>query len=152
MLLASIAGASSLAGCMDAISDPTGGDGESTPRQAETETELVENGWMTGDVPLVRLATLPRGWVGQGPEEVTEQTNPTLRFEEGRTYEIIWENRDDARHQLVIADTDGQVVDSTEPAEGFGVVRSMHIAARDGLAAYYSKFHPESHRGEIQIV
>lgn len=52
----------------------------------------------------------------------------------------------------MIADTDSQAIDSTDPGEGLGVVRSMHIAARDNLAEYYCEFFPESHRGEIQIV
>lgn len=79
VVLTGIAGASSLAGCMDGITDPTGGDGEPD----ETVARITEGDWATGDVPLVRLAARSEGWVGQGPEEVTDETNPPLRFEAG---------------------------------------------------------------------
>lgn len=153
VLFATLAGASSLAGCTEPFNDQATPTDEETPEPApeEGDPRIEEGDWATGDMPLYRLVARNESWVGQGPESVTDVENPPLRMREGTEYEVIWENRDGERHQLVIADSDGEPVASTEPAGARGEVRSVVITASDDLEEYYCDFHADSARGEVRV-
>lgn len=150
-----MAGATALtskAGCLDRDTQ-SADDGSRAADGQETPTPRIpENSRGTGDIPLVRFAARSDAWVGLGPEGFSDEENPPLRLQEGNEYEILWENRDDERHQFAITDEDGDELAATEPAESHGRVRSMVITASPEMSRYRCSFHTDAERGEIEVV
>lgn len=151
ILLGCVAGVASIAGCADFVTEPVEEESPTPEPNGEDERRIEDDEWDTGDTPLIRLGALADGWVGIGPEGLSDEENPPLRLREGVTYEIVWENRDGERHQLVIADVGGEETASTEPAEETGSTRSMEFTAHDDLEEYYCEFHTDSMRGEVRV-
>ncbi len=90
------------------------------------------------------------GWEGQSPEEIADETNPTLQFVVGQTYTLTWENGDGAQHRLVIEDADGNELESTDTVSEEGETASLEFTASEEMAEYYCSFHPTSMRGSIE--
>ncbi|MCU4743751.1 PQQ-dependent sugar dehydrogenase [Natronoglomus mannanivorans] len=88
-------------------------------------------------------------WVGLAPEEIEDETNPTLVLEEGETYELVWENLDGIGHNFVIIDEDGEQLVRTDIMTGEGETQSVEFEAAEEMAEYYCEPHPQTMRGDI---
>lgn len=136
---------------MDSVPGSTEMDETPTPESEDDDPRIEDDEWATGDTHLIRLAARTDGWAGIGPNEDPDEENPPLRLRAGVTYEVIWENRDGERHQLVIADADGEEVASTGSTGEFAATRSMEFTAHNELEEYYCRFHPDLMRGDIRV-
>lgn len=147
VLTACAAGAASLAGCGDPLSD-SGGDGSDGTSGDETNgtTGNESSGGST-----IRLGGESQGWTGQEPESIGGETNPPLELQAGETYEIVWENLDGAEHELILADQNGEEVEASESSESQGETVSLEFTAGEELAEYFCEYHPDAMRGEIEI-
>lgn len=97
---------------------------------------------------------LTEGWEGISPASIEGETNPTLRLEEGETYEIGWSTGDGAQHNIAIYDTDSEVVDNlvTEIVSDPGDDQWLEFEASDEMVTYICEVHPTSMVGDIVIV
>ncbi|MFD1562017.1 PQQ-dependent sugar dehydrogenase [Haloarchaeobius amylolyticus] len=105
---------------------------------------------ITGEIELgARIS----GWVGQSPEAIADERNPTLRLVQGETYTLTWENLDGAGHNFSIENEAGdeQFVE-TEIVAGAGETQTVEFTAEEGMAQYYCQPHPNSMRGDIEFV
>jgi plastocyanin len=91
------------------------------------------------------------GWQGQSPDEIADETNPTLQLVVGQTYAVTWENGDGARHNFVTEDAGGNELESTRPLGQQGETLSLGFTATEEMAGYYCNFHPQSMRGSIEV-
>ncbi|ELZ00073.1 cupredoxin domain-containing protein [Natrialba asiatica] len=82
-------------------------------------------------------------WVGVGPDEIADESNPTLEFEAGETYAIEWENAI-GRHQPEAENR------STEPLPGHNLVLASGGETNEWDTLVRSDFLDES--GETQTV
>lgn len=144
VLAACASSVTTLAGCGSPASNPDDDEGTPTPR--------IQDGSGTGEAYLIRLAGETDGWSGIGPEGTADEQNPLMRLRDGRTYEVVWQNLDGESHQFVIADANGEVVVSTEPAHENGQTRSVEFTARNGMDTYYCEFHPDAMSGDVRII
>lgn len=103
-------------------------------------------------VALVQFAADSDTWVGSGPEGFSERENPTHHLQKGDDYELLWENRDDERHQFAVVGAGGDELATTKPAESYGEVRSMVITANPDTNRYLCTFHPDVEEGEMEII
>ena len=105
---------------------------------------------ITGEIELGGQIS---GWVGQSPDSIADERNPTLRLVEGETYKLTWENRDGAGHNFSIETEAGdeQFV-STEILASAGETQTVEFTAEEGMAEYYCEPHPSTMRGEIELV
>lgn len=169
---AAVAAAGGLAGC-SALSDD--GTANSTDRRDRTTESgagsAVENGSPSaaaeGSTPangsrtvapettgapeprVAELAATVAGWRGRRPTRIEGEMNPAIRLLPGETLEIRWFNLDGERHQLVVADAEGTVVATTEPASEKGATRVLRIEEAPGATVYRCKFHPQAMRGQM---
>ncbi len=97
----------------------------------------------------IELDGVSDGWVGVSPEEIADETNPTLELEAGETYDLTWENIDGIGHNFVIIDDDGDQLVETEIIEGEGETQTVEFEAEDEMAEYYCEPHPQTMRGDI---
>lgn len=72
-----------------------------------------------GDSPnpkkTFKLGGKVAGWQGRAPDAIQGKSNPTLQMTAGTTYEIIWENLDGKKHELIIESESGAELElSTE--------------------------------------
>ncbi|ELZ20924.1 PQQ-dependent sugar dehydrogenase [Natrinema limicola] len=105
---------------------------------------------ITGEI---RLGGQISGWVGQEPEPIADERNPTLRLVEGRDYTLIWENVDGAGHNFVIENEAGdEEFVSTDILAMEGETQTVEFTAQEGMAAYYCQPHTSTMRGEIELV
>lgn len=164
------AGLASLAGCGNPLSGS--GDDGSTPTEDDespgaggdgspTETDgsaggangsQTDGGAGSAGGQTVRLGGETQGWVGQAPDAIADETNPTLELRAGTTYEITWENLDGAEHELIVTDENGEEVAASEESEEQGETVTMELDVEEGLAEYYCEYHPEAMRGQITVV
>lgn len=91
------------------------------------------------------------GWVGVEPDDIAEQTNPTLSLDEGETYLLAWENVDGLPHSFIIEDADGENLVETEIMEGQGATQTVEFEATADMAEYYCGPHPVSMRGQVAV-
>ena len=91
------------------------------------------------------------GWVGQSPDAIADQTNPTLSLTPGRQYEITWTNVDGRAHNIVMIDGDGNTLERTEIISKQGATQTLTFTATAEMAEYFCEAHPNSMRGEFQI-
>lgn len=174
VLASCAAGVASLAGCGNPLSDAGGDDGTPTDDRAGTPTEdggTSTDGDETGDgtgndtspdeedpvgesdaSTTIRLGGGTGGWTGEEPEQIAGETNPTIELRSGTTYEFVWDNLDGEEHELVLADENGDEVEASESSETEGETISMEVTASEELAEYLCEYHPESMRGEIEVV
>lgn len=174
---AAIAATSVLAGCSALLGDgesrtTAGGDGtgaagtkdtaatrsattggtESTADErdgAETTRTTVDSTDGDDDPTAYVLEAAVPGWKGTDPSRIDGETNPTLRMTPGETYEIRWLNLDGQRHQFVLADAEGTVLETSEPSEEQGATRVLQVEATAEMATYRCKFHPQSMQGSV---
>ncbi|SDQ67094.1 PQQ-dependent sugar dehydrogenase [Natronobacterium texcoconense] len=99
----------------------------------------------------IELGGRSDAWIGQSPEEIEDEENPTLTLEEGETYEVTWENLDGVGHNFVIIDDEGDHLVETEIITGEGETQSLEFEAEAEMAEYYCGPHPQTMRGDIEI-
>ncbi|WP_435178789.1 cupredoxin domain-containing protein [Halorussus sp. AFM4] len=97
-----------------------------------------------------RLGGEVGGWQGREPATIEGQTNPTLTFQPGTEYEVIWENLDGAPHNFTIKDANGNNIVSTETMSNQGETRSLTFTASEEMTQYICTVHPSTMVGEIQ--
>lgn len=173
VLASAAAVAASLAGCGDPLSD-SGDGGTPTDDRAGTATEANGSGAGTNatggaagndtapdeDDPVgeddasttIRLGAETAGWTGQEPAQIAGETNPTIDLQAGTDYEIVWDNLDGEEHELVLADENGDEVQASDSSGTEGETVSMEFTAGEELATYFCEYHPDSMRGEIEVV
>lgn len=100
----------------------------------------------------VELAAYTSGWEGQAPSAIEGKVNPTLRFQPGRTYEIIWENVDGESHTFLIVDRDGNELEQSEILENTGETSVLTVDATREMVGYRCDFHPETMSGSLRTV
>ncbi len=101
----------------------------------------------------IRLGGRISGWVGQAPEPIADEQNPTLRLVEGRDYTLIWENLDGAGHNFVIENEAGdEEFISTDIFVTEGETQTVEFTAQEGMAEYYCQPHSSMMRGDIELV
>lgn len=125
--------------------------GEGTPEE-ETPTEAEE------DVDVrYELGAVIGGWQGRLPEErgaehaIEGEQNPTLTFEAGNRYLVVWENADGAPHNFTIRDAEGNSLLATETTDQQGEKQRQTFTARAEMDDYVCTIHPETMRGEIEV-
>lgn len=91
------------------------------------------------------------GWIGRSPESIAEERNPTLELEPGETYEIVWENVDGARHNVVILGEGQERLVRTEIIAEEGATQSVEFEATEDMTEYLCEVHPETMIGDIEV-
>lgn len=91
------------------------------------------------------------GWVGRSPESIAETRNPTLELEPGQTYEIVWENVDGARHNVVILGENRNRLVRSELIAEEGATQTVEFEATEEMSEYLCEVHPETMVGDIEI-
>ncbi|PCR90230.1 PQQ-dependent sugar dehydrogenase [Natrinema ejinorense] len=91
------------------------------------------------------------GWIGQSPDSIADERNPTLQLEAGQEYTLTWENLDGASHNFNIEDEDGNDLVSTELVSSTGDTQTVEFTAEEAMAEYYCGPHPSSMRGDIEF-
>jgi FtsP/CotA-like multicopper oxidase with cupredoxin domain len=148
-----------LAGCASQQDGSGGTATETTEPTGETttaETETTATGTASETTqPNVEerfeLGGRTSGWVGQTPEAIADQTNPTLRLTPGETYTVVWKNLDGVIHNFVIENADGDALVRTEDATEKGATRQVTFEATEEMAEYYCQYHPTRMRGEVAV-
>ncbi|WP_135366541.1 PQQ-dependent sugar dehydrogenase [Halosimplex halophilum] len=91
------------------------------------------------------------GWQGQSPDEIADETNPTLELQAGTEYEITWENLDGQPHDFVIRDENGEELVGTDVFSEEGETHSFTFTASEEMAEYICTVHPTSMVGDIEV-
>lgn len=91
-------------------------------------------------------------WIGEAPEEIADERNPTLHLAEGEEYTLTWENLDGDGHNFVIEDDEGENIVDTDIISGTGSTQTVEFTATDEMHEYYCAPHPASMRGAVEIV
>ncbi|SIR72425.1 cupredoxin domain-containing protein [Natronorubrum thiooxidans] len=105
-----------------------------------------------GDGRTFSLLGIVGGWIGVSPAEIDGASNPTLRLIEGEEHEVIWTNGDGSRHNFVLADEEGDVIESTDFLAEQGESLSLEFTPDEEMAQYYCIPHPVQMRGPIEVV
>jgi len=90
----------------------------------------------------IELGGRTSGWIGQSPDEITDERNPTLRLEAGQEYTLTWENLDGAQHNFNIEDEGGNDLVSTDLFSESGETQTVEFTAEEAMAEYYCGPHP----------
>jgi len=90
-------------------------------------------------------------WMGVAPDSIADVVNPTIALTPGKTYTIEWTNTDGETHNVVIADADGNELESSADVSNEGETQSFTFEATDEMAEYYCGTHSASQRGDIEI-
>lgn len=157
-----VATPAALSGCLGQDGEPeetTTGDGEApgseptetTTAEPTTDGETTETTTSPDAEADFRLGGKTAGWVGQAPESIADQTNPTLQLTAGTTYTLVWENLDGVTHNFVILDADGNELAKTEDATEEGATRRLTFEATAEMTEYYCVYHPTSMRGDTTV-
>ena len=102
----------------------------------------------------IKLGGETQAWMGQEPEQIADEENPTLTLQEGESYEITWENLDGAEHNLQIIDDSDQVVDDyeTELMSEEGETLTLEVdEVTSEMAGYICEPHQGTMNGDIQV-
>ncbi|SEW03403.1 plastocyanin/azurin family copper-binding protein [Natrinema salifodinae] len=105
-----------------------------------------------GEGRTLSLVGLVGGWQGVAPAEIDGASNPTLRLIEGEENEVVWTNGDGSRHNFVLEDENGEVVEATDFVEEQGESTSLTFTPEEGVAEYYCMPHPVQMRGPVELV
>ncbi|MHC3439470.1 plastocyanin/azurin family copper-binding protein [Natrialbaceae archaeon A-gly3] len=100
----------------------------------------------------IELGGQTSGWIGQSPEEIADERNPTLRLLEGQEYVLTWENLDGIGHNFIIEDEDGENIVETDIISGSGETQTVEFTATAEMHEYYCAPHPTSMRGDVEVV
>lgn len=90
-------------------------------------------------------------WVGEAPEDIEGEDNPTLVLEEGESYEVTWENLDGVEHNFVIIDEEGDQIVESELIGEEGETQTVEFEAEEEMSEYYCEPHPQTMRGDISF-
>lgn len=90
-------------------------------------------------------------WVGVEPEEIADETNPTLSLVAGEDYTVEWTNTDGRPHNFTIEDTNGKKIVSSTVLGETGATQTVEFTATEEMAEYYCQPHPHDMRGTIQV-
>ncbi|RQG94585.1 hypothetical protein [Natrarchaeobius chitinivorans] len=148
--------AAAVAGCLDRSAERSEDeDDEAIVEAAEataSEGKTDPDAW--ADVEKIRLDAHVGGWVGAEPDFVDRIENPTLVLLEGREYEIVWENRDGAKHNFALHDDDGEVVDeyATGVVEDVGATERLEFEARPEMTTYICEHQPVIQHGDVVVL
>ncbi|WP_380679341.1 ThuA domain-containing protein [Salinigranum sp. GCM10025319] len=121
---------------------------------AQLHTRSLEG----GDGPTtIELGAQTTGWVGEAPSSIEGQTNPTLEMTAGEEYTVTFENLDGNLHDFHVLDSEGnEIAGAGAPEEGYtdeiGATASVTFTATEEMAEYYCSAHPNSMRGDVEIV
>jgi hypothetical protein len=105
----------------------------------------------TSPKKTIKLGGKVAGWQGKAPSAIEGKTNPKLQMTAGTTYEIVWENLDGKKHELIIESGSGEEIAATEHAKKKGQTRSITFKATKEMASYYCEYHPKSMRGKVGV-
>lgn len=124
--------------------------GDETTAEAETTTEESQP-------PVIYEDTIVLGgraahWLGLAPGSLWDRENPTLRLRGGREYQLVWMNLDGQEHDFRIVGADGEEVAATSARQDVGATHDTTFEATDGMAEYYCDYHPESMRGNVEVI
>ncbi|WP_321576083.1 cupredoxin domain-containing protein [Halosolutus gelatinilyticus] len=111
-------------------------------------SELIESG------TEIELGGEVQGWQGQAPDQIADQTNPTLVLQEGESYDITWENLDGQGHNIEIRNDNDEVVDdySTEIMDQQGETQTLTVdEVTSEMTQYVCQPHEGTMNGEIQV-
>lgn len=95
-----------------------------------------------GEPEMVYYLALEREqWVGIAPEAIEGVTNPTLEFQAGQPYAVVWTLRTERRrhetgHNFVIQDEDGNYVAYTGFLAEQGTSLTLRFTAEEDMAVY----------------
>ncbi|WP_226479609.1 PQQ-dependent sugar dehydrogenase [Natrinema amylolyticum] len=103
------------------------------------------------DAEMIELGGQTSGWQGVAPDDIADETNPTLELEEGTTYELTWENLDGLPHNFVIESEDGEQLERTELLSQEGETQSLEFEATSEMSTYYCEPHSATMRGDISV-
>lgn len=105
-----------------------------------------------GEGRTITLLGIVGGWVGIGPDEFDGVSNPTLRLIEGEENRVVWINGDGSHHNFVLADEDGDAIDSTEFVEEAGEFTTLEFTPDEEMEQYYCQPHPVQMRGPVELI
>ena len=103
------------------------------------------------DTTEYELGAQVSAWVGQSPEAVVDEENPTLRLRAGRTYTISWVNLDGQQHQLQVLDGAGEAIAESDVVSTQGATGVVEFEATPEATAYRCSIHTSSMRGRIRV-
>ncbi|WP_160133663.1 PQQ-dependent sugar dehydrogenase [Halococcus salsus] len=112
---------------------------------------LASAGGRAQTASTIELGGEIAGWRGRSPEEIADETNPTLRLEAGQEYRITWTNLDGFGHNLALLDDDGGVLERTSVMSEEGESQSLTFTASEAMAEYVCEPHEGSMRGAISF-
>lgn len=132
------------------LEDAEEDDGEDDVDEEEQEEELTEE---PSEVFYLELDE--DGWIGESPDEIAGETNPTLSVEAGETYAIVWTLRTERErhkpgHNIVIHDEEGNHFTYTEFLSNEGASRTLTFTADEEMV-YYSDQTQLDVRGDIAV-
>ena len=132
-------------GLLDAIDDWRAGD-----LDAPALTDVIDH-WRSGDPVDGALAPGDRGWVGEAPASIAGTANPTLSLTAGTQYTVEVSNEFDESITFVLADDDGNVLNSFTTTVGDHDTATVTFTATNSLATYYAAEYPQAMRGTIDV-
>ena len=91
------------------------------------------------------------GWVGVSPDEIADEENPTLEFEEGEEYTIGWTNQDGDSHNIAFRDENEEVLESTEIITEEGETQTITIVATADMVDYICEPHLGTMIGDVVV-
>ncbi|WP_435551441.1 PQQ-dependent sugar dehydrogenase [Natrinema sp. CGMCC1.2065] len=100
----------------------------------------------------IELGGRVSSWVGQTPDAIADERNPTLRLEAGQEYTLTWENLDGAAHNFVIVDENDERLLETDLVASSGETQTVEFTAEEGMVGYFCGPHRSSMNGEIELV
>jgi arylsulfatase A-like enzyme/regulation of enolase protein 1 (concanavalin A-like superfamily) len=123
------------------------------------EVQQATNWWATGaEVPDTGGETIELGAVqdlinrwATGDTDGIDSINPTLSLTAGEEYTVEWTNVDGGEHNFVVADADGNELESSSTFGDQGATQTFTFTATEGMTEYYCGTHPDSQRGTIEV-
>ncbi|MFC6768409.1 PQQ-dependent sugar dehydrogenase [Natrinema soli] len=91
-------------------------------------------------------------WVGESPDPIAGERNPTLPLEAGQEYTLTWENLDGASHNFIIVDENDERFVETELVSNSGETQTVEFTAEEGMVEYFCGPHRSSMSGAVEIV
>ncbi|WP_380678205.1 ThuA domain-containing protein [Salinigranum sp. GCM10025319] len=132
-------------GLTDAIDDWRAGD-----LDIQTLIDVI-NAWRNGREVDTTLGPDERGWIGRAPASLAGTANPALSLTAGTEYTIELSSDLDESITFVIADAEGDAIETFDPLSGAGDTQTVTFTASESMAMYYAEEYPEEMRGQIQV-
>ena len=90
-------------------------------------------------------------WQGQAPGSIEGQENPTLSFQAGQEYTVVWENLDGQPHNFAIWDANDEPIVQSEIISEQGATQTVTFTATAEMVTYICEVHPTTMVGDVQI-